>query len=109
MKECDFILDAAITSLGNALKMKPSGLRNMLHAAFAADWQADPFALGAYSYVPVGAITAPMALAEPVAGTLFFAGEATNSDGDSGTMHGAIATGYRAAAEILDETRIQAA
>ncbi len=33
--------------------------------------------------------------------TLFFAGEATNSDGHHGTVHGAIATGARAACEIL--------
>jgi len=39
-----------------------------------------------------------------VANTLFFGGEATNSDGHSGTVHGAIATGYRAADEILTVT-----
>ena len=37
--------------------------------------------------------------------TLFFAGEATNSEGNSATMHGAIATGYRAAEEVLIESR----
>jgi hypothetical protein len=63
--------------------------------------KAKAISLGAYSYVPVGAITAPIRLAEPVADTLFFAGEATNSDGHSGTVHGAIATGYRAADELL--------
>src|SRR2546426_5360317 len=51
--------------------------------------------------VPVGAITAPVKLAEPIANTLFFAGEATNTAGHSGTVHGAIATRYRAADEIL--------
>jgi monoamine oxidase len=40
-------------------------------------------------------------LAEPVAGTLYFAGEATNADGYNGTVHGAIATGLRAATELL--------
>jgi monoamine oxidase len=33
--------------------------------------------------------------------TLYFAGEATNSDGYNGTVHGAIATGSRAAEELL--------
>jgi monoamine oxidase len=32
--------------------------------------------------------------------TLFFAGEATNTEGHQGTVHGAIATGLRAAQEI---------
>jgi len=80
-----------------------------IQKSFVADWQTDPFTLGAYSYVPVNAITAPIALAEPVANTLFFAGEATNSDGNSGTIHGAIDTGYRAASELLSGMRRQAA
>jgi monoamine oxidase len=105
----EFIRDAAIRSLANAMKMSFISVERLVRASFVADWQADPFSLGAYSYVPVGAITAPMRLAEPVANTLFFAGEATNDRGDSATMHGAIATGYRAAEEILSSERRQAA
>ena len=73
------------------------------------DWQADPFSLGAYSYIPTGAVTAPLRLAEPVAGTLFFAGEATNADGHNATVHGAIASGYRAAGELLSALHRKAA
>ena len=69
--------------------------------AFMHDWQEDPFSRGAYSYAAVGGIGRCKKLAEPVAGTLFFAGEATNSDGYNGTVHGAIATGLRAAKELL--------
>jgi len=100
-KGSDVIVDAAIESLANALKMDRLSLRSRLEVSFVSDWQTDPFALGAYSYVPAGEITAPIALAQPVADTLFFAGEATNSDGAGATMHGAIATGYRAADELL--------
>jgi monoamine oxidase len=63
------------------------------------DWSADPFARGAYSYVAVGGGSARAALATPVNGVLFFAGEATSSDGQGGTVNGAIETGERAAAE----------
>ena len=108
-KSEDFILDAAVSSLANALKMHSSALAARIDTAYVYDWQADPFTLGAYSYVPTGAITAPMRLAEPVADTLFFAGEATNSDGHSATVHGAIATGYRAAAELSGSLRRRAA
>jgi len=38
--------------------------------------------------------------ARPVANTLFFAGEATDIGGHNGTVHGAIASGRRAATEI---------
>jgi len=40
-----------------------------------------------------------------VAGRLFFAGEATDTAGDPGTVHGAMTTGTRAAAEIIDALR----
>jgi monoamine oxidase len=65
-----------------------------------ANWQTDPFSRGAYSYTGVGGRDAHAALARPVDGTLFFAGEATNA-GQSGTVAGAIASGYRAAREML--------
>ena len=41
------------------------------------------------------------ALARPLETTLFFAGEATDTAGHNGTVHGAIASGRRAAKEIL--------
>jgi monoamine oxidase len=104
-KSEDFILNAALQSLANALKTTSKSVEARLRAAVVADWQTDPFSQGAYSYVPIGSITAPMALAEPVANTLFFAGEATNSEGNSSTMHGAIATGYRAAEELFHYQR----
>ncbi len=108
-KGTDFILNAAIESLAHTLKMNRQGLEHRIRASLIADWQADPFARGAYSYVPVGAITSPLVLAEPVADTLFFAGEATDGDGSSGTMHGAIRSGYRAAGELLNAQRRRAA
>jgi monoamine oxidase len=45
------------------------------------------------------------ALAAPVADALYFAGEATNIDGYTGTVHGAIGTGLRAAKELLQSLR----
>ena len=65
------------------------------------NWHADPFARGAYSYAGVGGSEAGTELAVPVDGTLFFAGEATQSDGQNATVHGAIASGARAAREVL--------
>jgi monoamine oxidase len=64
-------------------------------------WRADPFALGSYSYLAVG--SAPddrRALAAPLGDRLFFAGEAT-SVAHPATVHGAAASGERAAAEVL--------
>jgi monoamine oxidase len=65
------------------------------------DWLQDPYACGAYSYVTVGGSGARRALAAPVDRTLFFAGEATNTDDDAGTVEGAVQSGLRAARELL--------
>ena len=67
------------------------------------DWQADPYARGGYSYVRVGGTGAREALAAPVEETLYFAGEATDTE-QSGTVGGALASGQRAAREILSVT-----
>jgi monoamine oxidase len=64
------------------------------------DWRADPFARGAYSYVRVGGAGAREALAAPLGGTLFFAGEATDLE-QSGTVAGALESGKRAVRELL--------
>jgi len=65
-----------------------------------ADWLADPFTLGGYSYPRAGALDAPAAWAKPVDQTLFFCGEATCGDVHPATVHGAIESGRRAGAEV---------
>lgn len=69
-------------------------------AFLAHDWQADPYARGGYSYVKVGGTGARQELAAPLEDTLYFAGEATDTE-NSGTVGGALASGIRAAREIL--------
>lgn len=100
-KNKDDVVQAAVQSLANILEINEKQIRNHLIEAFIHDWQNDPFSRGAYSYAAVGGIDAARELAKPVANTLYFAGEAANSDGYNGTVHGAIATGLRAAKEVL--------
>ncbi len=66
-----------------------------------AHWQDDPYTLGAYSKASVGASQARRILAQPVGNRLFFAGEHTASNAWAATVHGAYASGRRAAQEIL--------
>ena len=72
-----------------------------LAAAWVQDWRADPYARGGYSYVKVNGEGAREQLAAPLEATLFFAGEATNTEGESGTVGGALQSGERAAREAL--------
>lgn len=96
-----FIKDRALESLTTIFEFPRPALEAMLQSWHVHDWQSDPYARGSYSYVGVGGEGAQAELAESMADTLFFAGEATNSEGHHGTVHGAIATGERAAREIL--------
>lgn len=98
----EFAVNQALNSLSRLLGIRRAQLVDWLDAWYTHDWQADPFARGAYSYIPVGGLEAPQHLAQPVENTLFFAGEATYWEGQSGTVHGAIASGRRAAQEILE-------
>jgi monoamine oxidase len=65
------------------------------------DWQRDPFARGAYSYVLVGGGDARAALGQSLEDTLFFAGESTDTADEAGTVTGALQSGLRAAREAL--------
>ncbi|MGB7034021.1 MAG: NAD(P)/FAD-dependent oxidoreductase, partial [Xanthobacteraceae bacterium] len=63
-------------------------------------WHSDPFALGAYSYAVPGKADCRAALAEPIDGRLFFAGEAC-SPHDFSTAHGGYLTGVAAAERVI--------
>jgi monoamine oxidase len=76
--------------------------RAMVERIRVVDWTSDPWAQGGYSYPRVGALEAPALLGEPIASTLFFAGEATCGDRHPATVHGAIESGLRAAGEVAE-------
>lgn len=95
------VVREALQTLARLLRIRFQNLENEIAAAYFHNWQTDPFCRGAYSYAKVGADGAQASLAAPVDNTLFFAGEATDTSGNNGTVHGAIASGYRAAQEIL--------
>lgn len=97
----DVIANEAVAALARVLGMSRGDLDALLKGHYLHNWSSDPYSSGAYSYVCAGGLDAPAALASPVEDTLFFAGEATNTEGHTGTVHGALQSGYRAAAAIL--------
>lgn len=64
------------------------------------NWPAEPYTLGGYSVAAPGHADAREALAQPT-GRLFWAGEATAPHSSAATVHGALLSGQRAAAEVL--------
>jgi monoamine oxidase len=92
------VVAVALRDLARGLGVTRSRLEKSVRGAWVHNWQHDPFSRGAYSYPLVGGTHAGQALARPVEGTLFFAGEATSRAW--GTVEGALASGLRAARQV---------
>jgi monoamine oxidase len=92
--------ERAIASAARNFGVPRKRLASLLVDCWTHNWETDPFSRGAYSYPLVGGAKSGGALAKPVRGTLYFAGEATVEESDSGTVHGAIRSGYRAAKQV---------
>lgn len=76
--------------------------------AICTRWGTDKFTYGSYSYVAIGSSGDDYdILAESVCDRVFFAGEATNRRYPA-TMHGALLSGYREAANIVRAARRRA-
>jgi monoamine oxidase len=103
-KTAEQLGDEACATLAKIFAVHEEIVRAALVATYTHDWATDPFAQGAYSYVPVGAMDASAAMTQPEAETIFFAGEHTDVTGNWGTVHAAIRSGLRAAAQILKES-----
>ena len=75
-------------------------ISELLLADSTHNWMNDQFSRGAYSYVPVNGVDACCELARGEGEVLFFAGEATDVNYQFGTVHGAMASGIRAARDV---------
>jgi monoamine oxidase len=91
----------ALDSLQHLFGVPRAVIEEQLEDEALHDWQADPYARGGYAVTQVGGLGAARVLAQPVADTLFFAGEHTHTEGQAGTVHGALETGERAARACL--------
>ena len=101
-------LETAIATCAAVFRTDLNIVREELCASYFHDWRADEFSRGAYTWVAAGALPAVEQLARPVENTIFMAGEATDTEGHWGTVHGAIASGERAARQAMqgDLTRV---
>lgn len=95
----DEIIRIALVDIARVFATEVSS--HQLNGAYLHHWQQDPHARGAYSYAVVGGDAARDVLASPVQNTLYFAGEATDTSGEAGTVAGALQSGQRAARELL--------
>jgi monoamine oxidase len=90
----------ALGALANLLDLELAAVEKQLLSLHHHDFSNDPWARGAYSFARPGGTSAASELGAPVAGRLFFAGEATDHE-FPGTVAGALASAERAARQAL--------
>jgi monoamine oxidase len=95
------VIKKAVEALSGLFGVENSRVQSLLAGAYFHDWDSDPYSCGAYSYIKVGGEGCQRTLGAPLNNTLYFAGEATDTTGFNGTVHGAIASGRRAALQAL--------
>lgn len=96
--------EMACRDLAEVFQLEEEVVRAALISTAAYDWSTDPYALGSYSYVPAFALDASAAMCKPAGGTLFFAGEHTDTTGHWGTVHAALRSGLRVAQQVTENT-----
>ena len=97
----DELLTRALAALAYLLDLPAAALRPRLRAHRIVNWGADPWARGAYTYATVDDAAARQLLNEPVADTLFFAGEGLYAGPAMGTVEAAFASGQQQAQRML--------
>ena len=100
--------DRAIAAAARTFGLARAKLASLLVDSWTHNWEDDPFSRGAYSYPLVGGWKAGEMLTRPIRGTLYIAGEATVNEADSGTVHGAIRSGLRAAKQVARRLGVSA-
>jgi len=95
----DQLIERALGSLAQNFAVSRDWLKDLLVAARAINWGADPFAGGAYSYATPHT---PQALArfDRADSKLWFSGEAFYTGPEMGTVEAALASGWQTAQNI---------
>jgi monoamine oxidase len=94
------LLEAALLSLSQIFQLPVTVLKKQLTQHRIVCWGNDPLALGGYSYNTLFSQKAIEILSEPIAGCVYFAGEAIHSGEAQGTVEAALQSGLAAAKKI---------
>ena len=91
----------ALAAVARALAIPLEQVQACLTGFHTLDWHAEETSRGAYSWVPAGGLEDSVNLSQAIAGTIFLAGEHTDTSGHWGTVHAAYRSGLRAAEQVL--------
>jgi len=98
----DEVWHLALQSLSNLFKLSIDELNDKLIAWHVGNWTADAFTRGSYAYDMVASPAARSILVQPVADSLFFAGEYLYDGPAMGTVEAALHSGNAVADRLLE-------
>lgn len=87
------IIDKALGALSYIFGQSTESLKEKLVSGRVANWNLDPFTLGAYSYTTLETKNAIRSVSEAVKDTIYFAGEAFYEGHAMGTVEAALTSG----------------
>jgi len=93
-------VDALAAGLADLERLFPDTSIPAVEDSTRVDWCTNPLTRGGYSFVRVGGAGSRAALAASDTGALFWAGDATTTTTIAAVVHGAYASGRRAATEV---------
>jgi len=100
-KSADELSGIALQFLGSAFEIDINHLKDMLISSYVFNWDDDIFFRGGYSFSMIESPSARQFLREPVADTLFFAGEALYEGIMQGSVEAALWSGLDSSRKII--------
>lgn len=95
------IIQLALETLGAVFNCSLESLKDKLTVSKVVNWITEPYTLGSYAYDKVESTAARKILNQPVADTLYFAGEYLYSGPTMGTVEAALTSGKNTAGRLL--------
>jgi monoamine oxidase len=97
------IYDVALDSLAKIFQVNKDWIRNEVVEHHIYCWNENEFTKGGYSYNTITSSEAKRVLQQPIAGKIYFAGEAIYSGESQGTVEAALTSGREVARKITEE------
>lgn len=95
------MLQVSLQSIAGIFGKSLDEIKQILTASHIVNWRKDVYAKGAYSYSMTGSEEAKKILREPIADTIYFAGEGLYSGASGGTVEAALVQGLEVAKKVL--------
>ena len=95
------VIEIALESLGEIFDIGIHPLQKLLKQGYVANWPADEYSLGAYSYEVVNGHHYQDIIKQPIENTIYFAGEGLIAGPEIGTVEAALRSGRETAHQMI--------